>query len=65
MLTQNFGADLSWDHETNRVVKMTTADVVEDFNSPLWVGATNLEIRMCWDKLVRKHSKNGKSSLDF
>ena len=66
MKTTNYGANLEWDHNADTIFTMTApATILEDFNSPLWTGATENEKRIRWGRLVRENSQNGKSSLDF
>jgi len=66
MQTQNFGARLGWDHETDTISMMAVPyTVIEDFNSPIWAGATQQQKVTRWRRLVKEHSQNSKSSLDF
>jgi len=66
MLTTNYGAKLEWDHTTDIITMMVTPSaVIENFNSPQWRGATEDEKLTRWKGLVRQHSQNSKSSLDF
>ena len=66
MKTQNFGAKLEWDHDTDTIVRLVVPhDTVEDFTTPIWTGATEHEKNIRWRRLVKANSKNQESSLDF
>lgn len=51
--------DLEYDSTTKKLSRITSGEVVEDFGSPLWKTASEIEIRQAIERMVSREFEKG------